>query len=696
MSARTPLERLFRPESIAVVGGGEWCEAVIRACQNFGFAGSIMPVHPVQSSIVDLPAYATVDALPIVPDATFIGINRDATLDVLRALSEHKAGGAVCFANGFAECDDDDGFARQAALVHDAGELAVLGPNCYGFINALDGAALWPDQHGCQRVDRGVAVMTQSSNIALNISMQRRGLPLGMLVTTGNQAQTDFAAVGSALLEDESISVLGLHVEGFGDIRGLERLAAQAAACGKSIVVLKVGRSREAQRATMSHTASLAGSDAGAAALMERLGLVRVNSSSELLETLKLLHVHGPLPGSALASLSCSGGEASLIADAAESVNNTNLVPCDKGSLVFPPLGEQRHLRLSDVLGSQLTLANPLDYDTGIWRDEAALVAVMVAMTGDDIALTLLLLDYPRVDSVGEDWLRVTRAVEQAAVITGARFAVLASLPENLPEAMAVRLIAAGIAPLAGFDDALKAIALAAQPGRKRQEVSAPVLMASVPESTCALSETEAKQQLNRYGLRVPKAEIANSPADAGVAADLIGYPVVLKGDGIAHKTEAGAVVLQLLSHDAVVAAAESMPAEKFLLEAMIEDVVAELLVGIVLDTAHGYVLTMAAGGTLTELLTDRQTLLVPASDQAIDEALSRLRLARVIDGYRGKSGANRSAIIAAIRDVQNYVITNTGKVSEVEINPLVCTQTEAIAVDALIIADADYRSISN
>ena len=175
--------------------------------------------------------------------------------------------------------------------------MPLLGPNCYGYINALDGIALWPDQHGCRRVERGVGLITQSSNIALNLTMQRRGLPLAYVVTSGNQAQQGFAAIGRALLEDPRVTALGLHVEGFGDVRAFERLAAVAAASGKPLVVLKSGRSAAARRATLSHTASLAGSDAGAHALLRRLGVARVDTPTALLETLKLLHVHGPSLG---------------------------------------------------------------------------------------------------------------------------------------------------------------------------------------------------------------------------------------------------------------------------------------------------------------------------------------------------------------------------------------------------------------
>ena len=146
------------------------------------------------------------------------------------------AGGAVCFAAGFAEtaAEDAEGAELQASLVAAAGGMPILGPNCYGFVNALDGALLWPDQHGCIRVDRGVAIVTQSSNIAINLTMQRRALPLAYVVTCGNQAQTGMADIAAALLEDRRVTAIGLHVEGFADLPAWEALARAAAAAAGS------------------------------------------------------------------------------------------------------------------------------------------------------------------------------------------------------------------------------------------------------------------------------------------------------------------------------------------------------------------------------------------------------------------------------------------------------------------------------
>ena len=161
--------------------------------------------------------------------------------------------------------------------------------------------------------------------------------------------------------------------------------------------------------------------------------------------------------------------------------------------------------------------------------------------------------------------------------------------------------------------------------------------------------------------------------------------PVVLKGEGIAHKSEVGAVVLNLRNPAAVATAVAQMPAASFLIEEMIEGAVAELLVGVVRDPAHGFVLTLAAGGVLTELLADSVSLLIPTSAGSIEQALFRLKCHRLLTGFRGRPAARLDAIVQAVLSVQAYVLANADQIDEVEVNPLLCTPTRAVAVDALI-----------
>lgn len=668
------LDRLLRPDSIAVIGGGSWCANVIDQCKRMGFSGSIWAVHPTRATIAGVQTVPRIEDLPHPPDAVFIGINRELTVAAVQSLAKLGAGGAVCFASGFQEAQAElsDGAALQSDLLRAAGSMPILGPNCYGFLNYLDGAALWPDQHGGVSVNRGVAIVTQSSNIAINLTMQDRGLPVAYVVTAGNQAQTDVPAIVRSLIQDPRVTTIGLYLEGIGDLRGFEAMANEAREKGTPIVAVKVGKSAQAQSATISHTASLAGSDAGARALLQRLGIAQVGSLSVLLETLKLLHIAGPLPSNRIASLSCSGGEASLMADSAIGHD-----------LCFPPLDDTQQAALRRALGPKVALANPLDYHTYIWGDEEALTDTFTAMMQGNLAMGCVVLDFPRADRCDASaWEPVIRAVARTQNATNRPIAILSSLKENLPESVAQRLTEQGIVSFAGMEEAIQAMASAAWLGQNRPE-PAPLLLPLAVNPTLTLSEGDSKAALSAYGIAVPKSAMAHSDNDAAAQASRLGYPVAIKGQGFAHKTEAGAVALGISSPEAVRAAAQAMPCSSFLIEEMIPDAVAELLIGAVLDPAHGYVLTLAAGGVLTELLADRTSLLIPSGRDQVLTALQSLRIWPLLSGFRGKRGAKIDAVLDAVMALQAYVQSH--RPTEVEINPLLCTPTRAVAVDALI-----------
>jgi acyl-CoA synthetase (NDP forming) len=662
------LSRLLRPKSVAVIGGGAWCRAVIQQLLKANFNGDIWPIHPTAGEICGLPAHPSLHDLPNIPDAAFIGINRDATIDTVAQLSLLGVGGAVCFASGFGETDDGQDANRR--LLQAAGDMPFLGPNCYGMINALDGVTLWPDQHGCVPVDRGVAILTQSSNITINLTMQQRGLPIAFVVTCGNQAQLSEAQIADALLDDPRVTAIGLHIEGFGDLPAWQALSRKAHTKGIPLVALKVGKSIEARNATISHTASLAGSDAGANALLEHLGIARVDDLPTLLETLKILHVAGPLPSGQIASISCSGGEASLIADMAHDT-----------TLTFLPLTKPQETRLLAALGPKVALANPLDYHTYIWRDVAAMTRAFSAMIVPEIAITFLIVDFPRGDICDpSDWECVIQSALDTRAATGGTIAMVSTLPELMPEHVARRLMAGGIIPMGGIRAALAATEAAHQRAPSPADLIVP--SKSMPAET--ISEADAKRALQKAGVTVPKL-LTGDLETLAKHADIQHGPFVLKSTGVAHKSEVGGVALSLTNGDAVRQAGAKMSSATFILEEMIADPVAEILFGVVKDPAHGFVITIGAGGLFAELLKDTASILIPASRDHLKQTLNRLKLAKILNGYRNQPAGNIDALLDAVEAIQSYVLANLDTIEEVEVNPFILTQTRAVAADALI-----------
>ena len=671
------LARLFSPKSIVVIGGGAWGQNVAEHNRKLGFQGDIWIVHPQGKAVGGEASFRTIAELPHAPDAAYVCVNRHASIEALRELKKIGCGGAVCLAAGFSEAaqEDESSASLQEALIEAAGDMPFLGPNCYGFINLCDNFALWPDQHGCNPREEGVAILAQSSNIAMNLTFIHNGLPISHMFAIGNQAQTSMAEVGLELLKDPRVKAIGLHIEGIKDLTAFEELAQRAYEAEKPIVVLKVGKSEVAQKATMSHTASLAGNHQAAEAFLKRCGFLSVKSLPEFVETLKLCATVKSLASTKISSISCSGGEASLMGDLA-------LDTC----LSFPALTQECKTELRAALSDLVALANPLDYNTYIWRNQEKLTQVFTAMGKADHAINLIILDYPRSDRCNdEDWCTVEKACIAAKLATGANFGIVATLPDNMPEERAEFLMANGIVPFAGLAEALSAVeklALRSTPH------SQPVCLAASPVNCKRYEEREAKEMLLAAGLPAPRSILAISEQDLLDAFAKLSAPLVLKGQGFAHKTENNAVVLNINSQEQLIAAARAMKAQGYLIEEMVQDIALELLVGVNFDPCFGAMLTLGAGGVYTEILKDTASLLLPADRDEIAACMKKLRIAPRLSGYRGQAALAQEQVLDIIMALQDFILSNKGKISEIEINPLVVGRDFAMIVDALIIGD--------
>jgi acetyl-CoA synthetase len=681
-SPRLPgrLRRLLNPRSVAVIGGRP-AEVAVEQCRAIGYAGELWPVNPSREQLGGIPCFADLSQLPGVPDAAFVAVNRERTIEVVAELARLGVGGVVCHASGFAE-DGAEGAVLQRQLVAAAGDLALIGPNCLGFVNYLDGAALWPEQQGGVRVDRGVALIAQSGNITEHLTMQRRSLPIATLVTIGNSAVTGVVDLVEAMLDDPRITAIGLCLEEIPEVSAFSRVAIKALRRKVPVVALKSGSSELGAQVTLSHTSSLADSDVLVDALFRRLGIARVYDVETFLETLKLMHVHGARAGTSIASASCSGGEAALLADAAYRLG-----------LSLPPLPDDVRTRLRDVLGERVAVRNPLDYHTYIWGDRDRLTECFTALLDAGLDQHLLMLDFPRADRCDVGEFETTVAAWQTAQQkTGARACVVSSLPESMPEDLGRRLIDAGIAPMQGLGSCLAAIDAAARVGSAQaaaeEVLPLPAVGPVVVDTVAQWDEVAAKAALAAYGLSVPPSGVADDPAALPQLAADLGFPVVLKAlaDGLAHKSEAGGVAVGLDSEDAVRRAAAGMAgvAERFLVERMVEGAVLELLVGVQRDPRLGLGLTLGAGGVLVELVDDTATLLLPTTRAAIRAALSGLRVGPVLEGFRGRA-ADLEAVVSAVEAIARFATDHADRLVEVEVNPLLVLPEGAVAVDALI-----------
>lgn len=687
---RANLERLLKPRHVAVIGGRD-AETVAAECKRIGFSGPFWPVNPKRSHIGGHPCFASIDALPEAPDAVFLAVPKEAAIEALHRLNAMGAGGVVCYTAGFGETGSE-GADDEARLVAAAGDLALVGPNCYGVINYVDKVALWPFTHGGSCPGYGAAIITQSGMLSSDFTMSQREAPFAFMVSAGNQTLLRLEDFVDALADRPEVRAIGLHIEGLKDVQAFERAALKALSLGKPIVALKTGTSRLGSSLTVSHTGSLSGTEELYDALFDRLGIIRVSSPAQLLETTKFLCVAGVPKGERLAGLTCSGGGATMLADYAERLG-----------LIFTPPDAATAASLRSLLPQTATVSNPLDYTTPIWGIPEKTRPVFDTLFAQGHDAAVIVQDYPAPGlDESKPWYRNdTLSFIAAAKARGLPAAVCSTIPENLDAETRSFLVAEGVAPMQGIEECMTAIAAAAWHGARRAEIAdarpAP-LLAPPPDGTPRLlDEASAKRRLAATGIAVPRNRVG-SGGDAPSLAQELGFPVALKmvSAQLPHKTEAGAVRLGLESTEAVADAVKRMKADvtafnanavtdTFLVEAMVAAPVAELMVSIRRDPQFGLAMTLAAGGVLVELLADATTILLPATRADFARALSRLKISRLLDGYRGKPVASRAALLDALERLAAFAGDAANGVSEIEINPLFVGVSESCAVDVLM-----------
>ncbi len=675
------LQPLLNPRSIALLGATDWTDAVAAGADKLGFRGQIWRVHPRRESTAQKTYYRSVEELPGVPDCAFLAMSAQDAPAAARALAARGCGALVGFSSGFSEIGTAQGAALSEELRRAAGTLPYLGPNCYGMVNFFDRVALWPDQVVGESPQRGIALLCQSGTLALTLMFNDRSLPIGYLITVGNQERLAAEDLIEALCADTRVTAIGLYLEGIKDVVRFAKAAQLARECGKPIAVIKSGRSAAAARTAHSHTGAMTGSDAVFEAFCQQAGIARCHTLAELCETLKLLHAGGPLAGRRVIVMGCSGGDMAMSADLAEPL-----------ALEFPAFDADTAVSLRALLGDRVTIANPFDIHTYTWFDHVAMRGIFDNVFGSDVDAVAFMLDCPPPDRADDSaFVPVIDEFIAAAANAGPRAALLASLPETLNHAIRERCIAGGVVPLQGLDEGLKALqhgaATAAAWHRDFPLIEPPTHLARPAH---VIAERAAKTRLAGFGLSVPAAEIA-SPATAAAAAQALGFPVAMKisGGDFAHKSDRGGVILNIRSVSEAEHAALKLGglASELLIEKMVEGGVAEILVGVVSDPQFGQVLVIGGGGVQAELWNDTVRLLPPWSRESIAAALPRLKCWPLLCGFRGKPPADVDALTSAVLAIAGYASAHRATLVEMDVNPVIVCRDGlgAIAVDALI-----------
>ena len=684
---RTPLQRVMRPDSIAVIGASERPEAigtrVIRNLRLMGYPGRIYPVNPRYQELGGLLCYPSLAALPEVPDAAFLAVPATAGPALLQEAADLGIAAAFTNSNGYAD-GDEDGVALQRqleAIAHRHG-IALAGPNNLGLINVHDRCAVWTPRY-MEAVRPGpVAVISQSGSVALILSEDERKLGFSYLITTGNEAVLTVADYLDEIVRDGRVGVILLFLETVRDPARFARAAAEARRRGKPIVALKLGSSETGRALVQAHTGSLAGEDRLYAAWFQALGIIRVRTLDEMLETAVLLAANpAPPPTRTVVPVSLSGGESALMADLGTELG-----------MAFPPLAPETLARLRPAFPPYSKIGNPLDaWGLGFNADRFRLV--LDALVADPaIGVIAFAVDAPGQGGCDVPYACIM-AEACAAVSTQQRLVFLNNTAGTGVNAdVRAILDRAGIAYLSGMRPALAAIAHLLRLG------AAPEPAGPIPEGAKLPGDETARfAALAAAGVPMTAMATVTSATEAASAAAQLGFPVVLKGvaDHLPHKSDLGLVRLGLADPAAVsdayakiaaVLATHARPGApgSIVVQTMAAEGV-ELILGIRNLPGFGSFLLVGLGGVLVEVSDQVAVRLGPVDAAGAMAMLEETAAARLLRGVRGRGPFAIAAAANAIAAFSRFGAAHANHYAAIEINPLIVTAHAAIGVDLLL-----------
>lgn len=694
------LDALLKPRSIAVIGASANQTKIggrpIHHLRSLGFTGEVYPVNPNYAEVQGHPAFPSIRDTPTVPDLAIIAVPGPAVMDAVRDCAVRGVRAVVLFSAGFAESGEEG--ARQQRELTRIGEtsgMRILGPNCIGAANMLEGATatfaaavMLPGAKPAPGVAR-IALVSQSGALGGHCVALAgpRGFSFDPWITTGNEADVDTADAIAYLVEQDDVSAVAVYLEGSKDGERLKAALARAHELKKPVIMLKSGTSDIGAAAAASHTASLVGQDAAYDALFATYGVCRVGSVQELVDTAYALAV-GRLPrGSNVAIFTGSGGAGILMADEAAGT-----------SLSVPPLADDVQRRLKAIWPAA-GVANPIDTTAQVTNDPTLLPAFLNAVIeGGGYDTFLVFLTYL---GLAEPW---------ASNVVAALRDVRDQHPEAnvMVSCLATPEVAAQLAALGvpNFDDLSALVSTADNLAQIASMLAAPepvpcLSPSATPtvEAGTEMTEDEAKQVLGSAGLPMVPDRLASTAAQARASADEFGYPVVLKvvSPDILHKSEVGGVVLDLRDGDAVEHAYEDMLARvnNYAPDAQIKGVLVspmvgggvETILGVKNDPTVGMTVAFGLGGIFVEVLKDVALRLAPLSVETAAEMIREVRGFEILDGARGRDPLDLDVLAEALSDLSHFAAANVATIESIDVNPFVVLPRGrgAYALDALI-----------
>ena len=697
---------MLHPRNIVLVGAtdkpGNYAERIWNNLIKYQFEGGLYPVNAKRETIWGVPCYKDFVSLPDKPDHVLVLVPARFAVQVIRDAAAAGARSATIVTSGFSELQDDEsqrlaGELQQA--IRETG-LAVTGPNCLGNLSAGEKMFTNIDDRVVTMAAGPVAIAGQSGAIIMAIrqALEDRGVGIGYMVTTGNEAGLETPDLMSYFAADPSVRVIVVYLEGVRNTKVFREACKAARAAGKPVIALKLGASEGGRAASMAHTGALAGSIETFDAISTREGVIRVRGLDELIETTECF-VHADPPKNArLAAVTLSGGKRGLLIDAFSAAG-----------LNFAQLSQNASDKLAKMLGPGSIIGNPLDAGFAAVVDPSVYMQSIKIMI-DDPDTDIVIIDAELPKAPHELRERNLRIVNDMAATASKPVVYISTMSIGFTEfTKNLRRSLPHIAVMQGLDRAVGAIKALIDYASLRKEV--PDVVSSSGASAratlertlknargAALDEVASKKLLKAYGIPISKEEIAQTAADAVKIAKKIGFPVVAKvvSAEILHKSDIGGVVLNINSPAEVkkafndithrVRKLKNKPKLEGILIAQQVKADLELVVGAALDAEMGPVVLFGTGGVDIELMKDVALAGAPLDATEARELIGRTKAGVKIRGYRGKPALHEASAVKAIVGLSNLMADAGTRIASIDVNPFLINAKTGVAVDGLIV----------
>lgn len=705
------MTKLLKPKSVAIIGaseksgfGGDTCRNILQNQEN---VERVYFVHPKKDQVFGRPCYPSISAVPDDLDLVMICTSQNTVEPLLREAKEKGVGAAVVYASGYSEMGTEEGREKESRLaaLAEALDLAVMGPNCAGYINFSDSIFSFAFIGDYRNKKGSIGFISQSGQFCIDM-MKSGEMKYSYAISAGNSGVVQMEDYLDYLVEDPGTRVVALYLEGVKNPGKFEASLKKAAMRRKPVVILKAGRSPKGQATAASHTGSLAGSDQTYDAVFEKFGVLRADDMQDLRSTASLLATLKTLPKSGAFTAMClSGGETAVCADTGYLYG-----------LEYPDFEDSTLNRLNELLPDFATPRNPLDMTAALCYDAEAFAEGITTVMGDP-NVEMGLIGFTISDTVTPSNEIMYEGIRRAAARIPEKPLALLSFMEasrNLP--FVERFLAEGIPVLpttkyafsalrhlrqfVEYDPRLREVCLALPTFAEEKKRKIRSQTGGTGGGRISLSEYESKKMLAEYGIDVHLGKIAKSREEALTLASEMGFPLVMKIESadILHKSDVGGVKLNLNSLKEVETAyneikknvAEKAPQARIngvLMQRMLHQGT-EMIIGVNNDPQFGPMVLVGMGGVFVEVFQDAALYPAPLKEWEAQRMVESLKSYRLLKGYRGGKPADIQGLVSMMVKISEFAVANKDRLKELDINPLfVYPEGEGVAIaDALTV----------